>query len=246
LIFREVPSITLFGSASTPADNGTNTTDPTVVTPPASMIANDLVIMVASARVASLTPAISATGGQSWQSGNARTTTNLSLRMFWCQFNGTWSVNPSVSFGSSTCNTVVMHVFRPTVQIDGWFVDIAETFATFVSQATPSITGVTPANQQTVTLALWAVPDAGTWNNATLTTGWAIAGSAQYRNTSGSALSSAYAYILDTDLATGNVSMTQSPNSAGGSLIMSFAEEARAFLPGALVLNEAPHRAARW
>ncbi len=44
---RFLMSITYFGSASTPADGGTNTTNPTVVTPPGGMLAGDLVLMIA-------------------------------------------------------------------------------------------------------------------------------------------------------------------------------------------------------
>lgn len=46
-------AITYFGSASTPADNGTNTASPTAVTPPANMQKGDLVILIAAARATS-------------------------------------------------------------------------------------------------------------------------------------------------------------------------------------------------
>ncbi len=53
-------SIAYFASASTPtADPGTNTANPTAVTPPGSMLAGDLVLMIAQARASSGTLAIS-------------------------------------------------------------------------------------------------------------------------------------------------------------------------------------------
>ena len=64
-------SITYFGSASTPADNGTNTTNPTAVTPPGSMQAGDLVLMIAQSRDSTATLAISNAGGQSLDIGDS-------------------------------------------------------------------------------------------------------------------------------------------------------------------------------
>jgi hypothetical protein len=61
-------AITYYGSASRPADNGTNTSNPTAVTPPGGMLAGDLVLMIAQRRASSGTLAISNAGGQSWTS----------------------------------------------------------------------------------------------------------------------------------------------------------------------------------
>jgi hypothetical protein len=228
IIFHEVPKITLFGSASTPADNSTNTADPTAVTPPASMQDGDLVVMFALARVAGLTMTISASGGQSWNSGTQRSTTNLSMRMFWCRFNGTWGANPSVSFGSTTCNTVVMQVFRPNIVSDAWSVSAGDASNTFIGGTTPTITGITPIDNSVVTVACWGTTgSAGTFSNPL--PGWSQAGTAQYRNTSGSGMTGAVAYILDGPNASGNVQQTVSPTAAAGmGIIVSFADNARA------------------
>ena len=117
---RFLMSITYFGSASTPADNGTNTANPTAVTPPGSMLAGDLVLMIGESRASSATLAISSAGGQSWTSGTQLNQTNCRIMLFWCRFNGTWSANPSVSFGNTNQHIVVMHVFRPSNANSVW------------------------------------------------------------------------------------------------------------------------------
>ena len=204
-------TITYFGSASTPADNGTNTTDPTAVTPPASMQSGDLVILFAEAR-ANVTPAMSATGGQTW---NALTTTHngttTTTRMFWATFNGTWSANPSVSFGSTTNNTVVMHVFRGSSTSTIWAIDASESAASYSAPSSPytvTILGITTNSNNALIIASWGSQDDNTWGN--LTTGWTVLGDAQYRNTSGSDTSLTFAYkIQATAGQSGSVSKDQ-------------------------------------
>lgn len=119
-------AITYFGSASTPADNGTSTGTPKAVTPPVSMVVGDLVVMFGYYRGTS-TIAVSATGGQSWSNivtSAAAAGPVLSTFATWCRYNGTWSTDPSLSFSTSSTNTnVVMHVFRPTNSVNTWALD---------------------------------------------------------------------------------------------------------------------------
>lgn len=205
-------SISYFGSASTPVDSSTatNITDPTVVTPPASMLAGDLVVMIAQSRATSGTLAISQAGGQTWTSLAQHDATTCRRRIFWCRFNGTWSANPSVTMGGTTCNTVVMHVFRPSSAVSEWLADVGVTDGTYAAPASPytvTITGVTIGAAPALALACWHSIDDNTWGSLA-GSGWVVTGGAQYRNTSGSDQSSTYAHYIGTG-ATGNVSKNQ-------------------------------------
>ena len=246
-------AITYFGSASTPADNGANLTNPTVVTPPASMQTGDLVVMVAQVRNTTGTITISATGGQTWTSETQQDASNARMRVFWCTFNGTWSANPSVTMGSTLDNILTMHVFRPTSGTNGWALDVAQSSANFSAPAAslyrvtvPSITTVTDG---AVALAIWGSPDDNTWGG--LTPNWNTLGSAQYRNTSGSDASQTLAYrVMPKAGATGAVSKNQTLNGgdAGRYITMAFREVAptkiyRSVAPGAtsaLASNSSP------
>jgi hypothetical protein len=219
-------AITYFGSASTPADNGTNTANPTVVTPPGSMQAGDLVLMIAQARASSGTLAISQAGGQTWTSQTQQNQTLCRIRLFWCRFNGTWSANPSVSMGSALCNIVVMHVFRPSNTSNAWAVDVAQVSSNFSAPGSPytvTIPEITTNTDGTLVFAAWASTDDNTWDS--LTGGWSTPGSAQYRNTSGSAASQTHAYkVMATAGDSGDVSKNQATlgGDAGRYLIIAF------------------------
>ena len=225
---RFLMSIAYFGSASTPADSATatNTADPTAVTPPGGMQAGDLVLMIAQQRGTGATLAISQAGGQSWTAEAAQSQTNCTIRLFWCRFNGTWSANPSVDFSGTTCNSVVMHVFRPSNTSSVWQVDVAQVSGTFAVPPAPrtvTITGITTITDGALVFATWATADDNTWG--TLTAGWSTPGSAQYRNTSGSDQSQTHAYrVMAIAGASGNVSKNQATlgGDAGAYLIIAF------------------------
>ncbi|MBS3907810.1 MAG: hypothetical protein KGZ49_12325, partial [Syntrophaceae bacterium] len=219
---RFLMKIDYFASASNPADNGANTANPTAVTPPGSMQAGDLVLMMAQARSSAGILAISNTGGQSWTSETQQNQTNCRIRLFWCRFNGTWSANPSVSFGSANSNTVVMHVFRPSNTSSVWQVDVAQVSGNFAAPPAPNrtvtIPGITTVTDGALVFAAWASRDDNTWGS--LTAGWSTPGSppgpAQYRNTSGADQSQTHAYRgiptaagMPIAGATGNVSKNQ-------------------------------------
>ena len=216
-------TITLFGQASTPADNGANVTNPTVVTPPGSMASGDLVLLFAHSRATSGTLSMSQAGGQSWTSLTQHNTTTCRRRIFWCIFNNTWSANPSVTIGT-TCNTVVMLVFRPT-QGYAFSADQALTDAVVSAPGSPftvTITGQTIASNS-VCIAAWACIAANTWGTLA-GAGWSKTGlTAQYRNTSGSDQTSSFAYFIGSGV-TGNVSQNESAGTAGASSILSFKE----------------------
>jgi hypothetical protein len=218
--------IAYFGSASTPADGGTNTTNPTAVTPPGGMLAGDLVLMIAQSRDSTAALAISNNGGQSWTSETQQNQTNCRIRLFWCRFNGTWSANPSVSFGNTNNHIVVMHVFRPSNTSSVWEVDVAQVSGNFAAPPIPrtvTIPGITTITDGALVFATWATADDNTWG--TLTAEWSTPGSAQYRNTAGADQSQTHAYWVRAIAgASGNVSKNQLTlgGDAGARLIIAF------------------------
>ncbi len=216
-------AITLFGAASIPTDNGTNTTNPTAFANPpiASMVAGDLVFVYGYCRTSSATLAVSNAGGQSWTSGTSQSSANatLSANFFWCRFNGTWSAAPSFSFGATTNNNVVMLVFRPTSGTMVWDEDGGNT-GSFVDKTSASIftiTGWTTQRASTVSIAVWNTGDDNTWGALTSDDGnWVKTSlSAQYRNTSGNDTSSSFAYNIKTATGTTGTSVSQNLTANG-------------------------------
>ena len=200
-------AITLFGSASTPTDNGTNTTNPTVVTPPASMLSGDLVILLCWKRNAATGIAMSAAGGQAWSVLSPETvntlTATLTTASFWCTFNGTWSTNPSVAFGATTNNNVLMLVFRPTGSGYSWSLGLVTT-PTFQNAAVShTMNALVPNKSSNVSVSIMHTDDDNTWTFSG--TNWIKTNlSAQYRNTSGSDASASVAYQIQTVAASTN------------------------------------------
>lgn len=223
---------TYHGSASSPADNGSQAgPGPLAVTPPASMVEGDLVVLTAQYKGA-VTLTISNAGGQSWTSETADSASNISTQIFWCRYNGTWSANPSVTNTSGTLAlSATMHVFRPTTGTNVWVLDFAKATATaFSAPSTPftvTRTGRTTTNANTVTLASFHTSDDNSWGSIS-GSGWNVAGTAQYRNLQGNDQSSAYAYYLaaSASTATGNVSLNQTANGgdAGITTLMTWYE----------------------
>jgi len=210
---RFLMKIDYFASASTPADNGPNTANPTAVTPPGGMQVGDLVLMVGESRDTSATIAISSTGGQTWTSETQvnHPTANCRIRLFWCRFNGTWTANPSVSFGNTNPHIVVMHVFRPSNTNSVWQIDAAQVAGNYAAPPVPRIVTlpeITTIAEGALVFATWASSDNNTWGS--LTSGWTTPGLPQYRTISGADLSQTHAYrVMTTAGATGNVSKNQ-------------------------------------
>lgn len=203
-----MPAPTYFGSASNPSDNGSQGDNATLaITPPASMVSGDLVLIFAHVQVVgfSTDPSISATGGQTWNSLSATSGgagDDVSSRVFWCQFNGTWSANPSILIASETGtqpSTVVMHVFRPSSGAGTWNIETGSN-AVAGSSGNPMGTGsaITIANDNNVAVAWWVIANASTFSNLNDLDGkgWAVTGIDQYRNTAGSDMSASYAHVL--------------------------------------------------
>jgi len=220
-------AITYFGGSSTPADNGTNTANPTIVTPPANMLDNDFVIIIACSADTSGTLSISETGGQTWTALTQQNTSRNITNIFWCDFNGTWTADPSVTMAGTSNNIVIMHVFR-TTDIGRWHPDVAEVSGIYAAPSNPytvTINGITTQADNTVAIAVWTSKDDNTWSDASGGS-WANLGETQYRNTSGSydqSVTAAYV-VMPTAGATGDVSKNQTNfgGDAGNKYIIAF------------------------
>lgn len=199
---------TFFGVTSVPADNGTNATTSITLTPPASMVTGDLVVVTLTQR-GTATFSVGVDAGQTWTSiGRNIGTANVALETFWARYNGTWSTNPRFDFSAGTNTTAVMIVFRPDNNTKVWATELISTVNT--TGPTVLIDGVTTTQAPNVTLANWNTADDNTWGTLT-GTGWVNTSlSAQYRNLAGTDASSAFAYrFQSTSGATNNVSLTQ-------------------------------------
>jgi MSHA biogenesis protein MshQ len=239
-------AITYFASASNPADNSSRDVTTGTIVPPASMVVGDLVVMIANAREAGQTITISATGGQSWTTETA-VTTNGSLRIFWARYTGSWSTNPAVTFPSgANATTVVMHVFRPTSSVNTWGIDVPQVTSSFAAPASPynvTIPSITTFTHGALVLAVWESVDNNTWGLQT--SGWANAGTAQYRNSDGSDSSQSSAYkIMPTAGASNDVINRQTGRGpdAGNRAILAFKEifpptVAKSFAPATIGVN---------
>jgi hypothetical protein len=216
-------AITHFGYAHNPADDAAlGGPGPIAVTPPASMTAGDLVVLVVQSKTNEDTN-MSEEGGQTWNAlahfGAISGSTNRT-RMFWCQFNGTWSANPSASVPTDPdAFTITMHVFRPTTGTNTISVDVA--FSSQNSGGTPptgppynvTLTGVTTLTDGAVVIAVWSSPDNNTWTISTA--GWSHSGINQYRNSFGTDQSHSVVYLVKATVgATGDVTNEQTGASA--------------------------------
>lgn len=221
---------TFFGVATNPADNGTLAEPQTgaTLTPPASMLNGDLVIIRLYNESGSAGDGLQLnnTGGQTWTSDTTNESYSYSgsaagHRLYWCTFNGTWSANPTFDLPSKAGTRgggAQMLVFRPDSTSKIWNVDPSAgggvNWSPYTAPISPfTVTsGVTytPTNDDTVTLVGWCSDDDNTWGNMTAT-GWSKTGlGAQYRNLGGSDLSTTYAYNLKgTTSALVNVSQDQ-------------------------------------
>lgn len=218
---------TFHGSASNPADNGSQADAATLtITPPASMSSGDLVVVLCTVQVAAFAtaPSVNATGGQSWSAGSDITGANdMDVRVFWTQYNGTWGANPSFTIASESGTqpaSCIMHVFRPSA-VGTWEVDTAIAGGAEASADPITVTGFTPNKKDTVSLACALIPNASTFSEDS--SDWTITSTAQYRNTAGSDLSVSCAYQLKgAAAATGDASFNPSTAAAGISFTMAW------------------------
>lgn len=198
-------TISFFGAASNPADNGTLGASPVAVTPPASMVANDFVLLVGGVKSGSSTITISEAGGQTWNDITLVDGAGTRFQARWCIFNGTWSANPSIAYSAAIATTAVMLVYRSSRVSPVWQINVGQ-----VSGTSLTINSVTTTRQSTASVAIWHSSVNTTFTSLT-GTGWSTVGSTQYRNLDGSDATIKFAHrILNLAQATGNVSVTAS------------------------------------
>lgn len=232
---------TFFGIATNPADNGTLTEPQTTatITPPASMLKGDLVILrlYNESGIVDDGLSINNTGGQGWNSDIDNGSFSFGgvaagHRIYWCTFTGTWvGGNPTFNLPALAGNRgggAQLIVFRPDSTLKAWYLDTPPIWTPFAVPASPftvTVAGITPSNTDTVTLAGWCSDDDNTWGTLA-GTGWLKTGMAtQYRNLGGSDLSTTYAYNLKAEpSATNNVSQNQATlgGDAGSTFILSW------------------------
>jgi len=212
--------------ACNPADNGAlANSSATVSVTPNSMVAGDLVWMIAAARSGAVTFTISSSGGQTWNS-NTQSGASIPLRRtFWAIYNGTWSSNPSVAVSATEGSAVSLCIvgIRPTAG-KVWAADVAQVESGVTTASPQTITGQA-ATASGVTIASFVSDsDARTWSN--LTAGWSTFGDGNLINTTGTGLSLALVYKLNAAAgATGNVSYTPNTSSVARMSIQTWKEE---------------------
>lgn len=225
-----IGQITYFSSTSTPADNGVQAGPTVAVTPPTSMVAGDIAIIVCGYKNSGVTMAMSQTSGQTWTAENAGggATSGLTIRIFWCRFNGTWGSDPSVTITSGTlAMTVQMHVFRPSTSTNTWSV-VAGTLAVYDNSSSSNFQIFkTVANGDMGLLAVISNDD----NTYSYTASeYTVAGSSQYRNTQGNDIAMATQYKIEAASQSRSIAVTQATLGADtwGAVYLSFRETSSA------------------
>lgn len=223
--------ITYFNSNTNPADNG-SLAGPTVsVTPPGSMVAGDLVLMVCGYKNSGVTMSISQASGQTWTSETAGggATSGVTIRLFWCRFNGTWGSDPSVTITSGTlAMSLQMHVFRPSSSSNTWSVSNA------IQVLDVGATNTTGTSLQTLAVgdlgfAACITNDDNTYSNQS--TDYTTAGTVQYRNLQGNDIAMGAQYRIETTSSVsgqGRWQQVTNGNDTWGFLIIGFHETAAA------------------
>jgi trimeric autotransporter adhesin len=238
IITSGVYSQTFFGIASAPNDNLAQAgTTVTITTPPASMLAGDLVIIYAHYRGTGggVSMSISNAAGQTWNTLATNSGSTQTYFVTWCRFNGTWplGIGPTISNGAGTnALSATMYVYRPSNASNQWGVNINPVYSNSSNMAGNSINSVSTTMTKTVTMAFWGNAARNTWNNL-VGSGWVKptfpTGAGQIRNTqggvgAGQSHTAAY-YIQTTTLgATGAVAQDQSAGTATLRAIMSWHE----------------------
>lgn len=206
-------AITFFGRTATPTDSGSNAGPTVTFTPPASMLADDFVLVFLQYKTTSTTLTFSETAadGQTWTSETKQATATIMSQWFKCKFNGTWLLNPIFTISSAGSSPMggVMLVFRgvdTTTQIDN-----ADTNAAYAAPGTPfdvTLTGIDPTTDNAMVVAAWSSVDDNTW--ALQTGGWTNpSGEAQWRNLQGTDMSISAAYMVVATGSSGNVTNRQ-------------------------------------
>ena len=178
---------------------------PRAMTPPAVQL-GDMVVMVA-AYGGSATLTMSETGGQAWTAEANTQANGQTVRVFWSQFNGTWSANPAVT---NTTGTGPLTVYSFAVDLaPGTYPEIDVPFVSGNhSGGTVTVPSFSTNTPGALALVGWISADNNTW--AAPTTGWSVpGGQAQWRNNSSADNSIALAFRNIASGTTGSIARTQ-------------------------------------
>ena len=220
-------AITFFGMASSPADGGAQSgAAERTVTPPASMLTNDYVlVMVSGIGNDGATPPTltnTTTGGQTWtgvtqvdQSGNG-----LGTRLFHARYNGTWAADPgfTATVASGNSFSIVMLVFRGVDTTTALDVAVAgNAYSACTSACT--ITGVTTNSSGAAVIAWWIANNTTTFT-LTVGPGW-TQNQSRVLNTTGIDNVQSYAWLIPVNsAASGDVTNVQGTSRAGVEYIL--------------------------
>lgn len=184
-------TITLVEVTSTPADNGSRTTTTVPIPVPVGASAGHILVIMSGDRSGGPTFTVSAAANQTWT--KIRDFSNSSMYM--ATYNGSFAGATTIdmlSNGAGFCTSGFCFVFSPP-SAGTWSLDAEPLDYLTPSNTIHNLPGVEVSSFQTVSLALWIVGSARTWGTLT-GTGWAVAGSAQYRNLGGSDRTYTFAY----------------------------------------------------
>lgn len=155
------------------------------VTPPVGMQLGDFVCFWVTRRTTDDIVMVN-DGGQTWATGTLRQAgSSASVKIFTCQFNGTWTNSPSIAtISQNVVTSLGMFPIRPTTTGSVVSVDVAELYHNFgTAPTTPfdvTASSVTPIASDTIQLFFFFSLDKNQW--ALQTSGIANLGGAQYRN----------------------------------------------------------------
>src|SRR6266480_95152 len=183
--------ITIVGESRMPAsDDAITTATSATIVPPAGMQNKDVILLFVNAKVAAATSITNTvSGGQTWGWSVSGIGTNPSQKVFKTIFNGTWTANPTFSFGASAVTYQMwMVVLRGSDTIgvgtqpvlDGNFGgardDPTNTFAAPASpfDATIPASTMTTSTDNAMVFAQWMSADDNTW--ALQSGGWSQPG----------------------------------------------------------------------
>ncbi len=180
-----------------PTVDNTNGTGPgpRAVTPPATLQAGDLYVIVAAYR-GNVTLSMAGTGGQTWNAESISQANGVTARVFWTRFNGTWAGTPSVT---NTTGTEALSVYNFAFAMSAGMhpeIDVP-VFSAGHSGGAVTVPSFATNTAGTLALAGWLSNENNSWSAPT--TGWSVpGGQQQWRNTTGEDTSLAFAYRVFT------------------------------------------------
>ena len=198
---------TFFGQANSGTEHSGGET--LTITPPASMVSGDLVVVFSYQRGnAALT--VTNAGGQTWTTETSFRDVATSISCHWATFNGTWSASPTFDSDlSANAFLSIMLVFRATGAT--WAVDVNETSSSYAAPGSPpdvTVPAVTTLTDNAIVLAAVASEDNDDW--AVQTGGWTAEPTAGQKSGNGVDGSMVTVYKIQTPAgSTGTVAIRQ-------------------------------------